>query len=936
MGVATCRATVTDGVYGNADGDRAMEQQRWAQVEQIYHSAREREPGQRHAFLSEVCVGDEDLRREIESLLAQDDSRECVLDRPAEELLGDSTASQFAAHSDPDRLGPFAPGTLLAGRFRIVRAAGAGGMGFVYEALDEKLNQHVALKCAKPGYGDRLPPEVRAAREVSHFNVCKVHDLHVAATPHGEMEFLSMEFIDGQTLSERIDRDGPVPDREAREIARQICAGLAQAHRQGVIHGDLKPGNILIVRAPRSANRVVITDFGMATMKPVDGAPMTAGQGGTPDFMAPELFLGVRSTAASDLYALGILFHVMLTGHPPKWIGRPAGRPLLALGDDSAAETITARPVIIAADWQRTIEDLPPRWSGLVERCIAPRPEDRYGSAEAVSHALQPRRLLLKSSALAAAVLALAFGYWQWSAAPAGPPVRLAVLPFSIEGDPVPGAGGIGLDVANRLSGARRNFTVISPREALRYGVDTPLNAKNMLGATHVLETRLHRSGAMIAASATLTDLASGRPLGRPLQGAYATGDSAALAKAVLATVTGAFQLRARAPVESVSGEAYPQYIQGIYLLHQDGSNFDKAIPFFQKAIELDPRSALPYAGLADAQIQKFARHEGPQWLEMAAANVAKAEAINADSVPVLLVSGALQESHGSYEQALRAFTRATELDPNNPEAWRRLAGAYDKANRTEEAIATYRRAMKAQPDYYVNYLSLGNLYWHRAELREAEDLYRRVTTLAPDLSAGHMDLGLALTEQGRFQEAEVSLLRALSLHRSSVALMNVGALYYAEERYAEAARFFEESVASGTPSAIRYTDLGDGYRHLGRSREARKAYSLAREMARDEVIRNPQRGDSRMLLALVSALLGDLPSARFEASQALSIEPENAMVMRDAVLMYEVLHQREESLRVLQGAPRWLLAELSRQPDVKDLQQDSRFQELTRAQMIR
>jgi tetratricopeptide (TPR) repeat protein len=339
-------------------------------------------------------------------------------------------------------------------------------------------------------------------------------------------------------------------------------------------------------------------------------------------------------------------------------------------------------------------------------------------------------------------VAALAFGYWQWSAGPAGPPVRLAVLPFSVQGDPVPGAGGIGLDVADRLSGARRNFTVISPREAQRNGVETPLNAKNMLGATHVLETRLRRSGAIIIATATLTDLATGRTLGRPLQGTYAAGDAAALAKAILATVTGAFELRARVPKESVSGAAYPPYVQGIELLRQDDYNSDRAIPYFEKAIELDPRSALPYAGLADAQIQKFDKREGPKWLEMAAANVAKAEAINADSVPVLLVSGAFQESNGSYEPALRAFTRATELDPNNPEAWRRLAGAYDKANRTDEAIATYRRAMKAQPNYYGNYLSLGNLYWYRCEFREAEDLYRRVTTIAPDLSSGYIDLG--------------------------------------------------------------------------------------------------------------------------------------------------------------------------------------------------
>jgi tetratricopeptide (TPR) repeat protein len=165
---------------------------------------------------------------------------------------------------------------------------------------------------------------------------------------------------------------------------------------------------------------------------------------------------------------------------------------------------------------------------------------------------------------------------------------------------------------------------------------------------------------------------------------------------------------------------------------------------------------------------------------------------------------------------------------------------------------------------------------------------------------------------------------------------MNVGGLYYAEERYAEAAPFFEESVASGTPSAIRYRDLGDVYRHLGRTRDARDAYRSARDMAQDEVTRNPRKADSRVLLALVSAFLGDSHRARFEASRALSLEPENAIVMREAAIMYEVLGQREETLLVLQRAPRRLLEELSRQPDVKELRQDPRFQELIRTQSAR
>src|SRR5579871_1964400 len=239
-----------------------MDRKRRLQVERFYRSAQERTPRERSAFLSEVCQGDEELRREIEALLARHTPGDGGLDRPAVVLPDDSTVAPSAV--EPCRPDPLAAGTLLAERFRIVRKVGAGGMGSVYEAVDGKLDRRVALKFAKPGHKNRLPPEVRAAREVSHFNVCKVHDLHLASTPLGEMEFLSMELIDGQTLSGYIDRQGPVPRSEAREIARQICAGLAQAHSQGVIHGDLKCGNVMLVRPPRGGIRAAIMDFGLA------------------------------------------------------------------------------------------------------------------------------------------------------------------------------------------------------------------------------------------------------------------------------------------------------------------------------------------------------------------------------------------------------------------------------------------------------------------------------------------------------------------------------------------------------------------------------------------------------------------------------------------------------------------------------------------------
>jgi serine/threonine-protein kinase len=896
----------------------------------LVESAMERPPEEREQFLRAACT----------SSSLYDDA---LLRVEWEERMGGFLHEAFVSWSDVADETPeivFDPDTLLDGRFRVLRKVGQGGMGLVYEALDEKLSRRVAIKCARLGFQHRLPPEARTAREVSHFNVCKVHDIHTAATPQGEIEFLSMEFVEGETLSEYVKRKGRLEDDEALDIARQLCAGLAQAHRQGVIHGDLKGGNIVLARTAEGALRPVIMDFGLAKLKLSDsGSPfgaMASARGGTLDYMAPELFLRERVSAASDVYALGVILHALLTGETPAWNRPPDLSPRPAAPASPKDTTVTlARVIQISeqineADWGRKIEPLPSPWKKVVTRCLAPRPEKRYASADQVRHALEPRRLIFKWAVAATIAAALAFAFWPWRAAgPAGPPVRLAVLPFAVDGAPIPSANGIGVDIADRLSGARRGFLVIPPGDALRNQVDTTEKAKSMLGATHVLRTRLQNSGGQIVALASVVDTGSGQTL-RDLRGSYSTNDTSAVEKALLATVTGAFHLRA-APAESVSAAAHPFYVQGIALIRRDADSADEAIPNFNRAIELDPHSALPYAGLAEAQLQKFRSDQGSQWLELAGTNVAKAKSINADSTLVLLASGDFQQEHGWYEQAIRDFTRATELDPNNPEGWQQLAGAYVKTNRPEDAVTTYRRAIQAEPDYYRPYLRLGNFHLGRGEYRSAEENYRRAVALAPVLAASHMNLGLALIGEGRLSEAEAALLDALRLRETPLFLRNLAALYYEQQRYTEAARFFEKSLTVGSPGSVLYWDLGQTYRHLQRNIDANHAYREGRQAAEAEVTRNPRNADFRSQLAMLCARDGDISRAESEIGQALRMDPENVEVMRDAVFTYEILHERQRTLEVLRNAPAHLLGRLSREPDFSDLKEDHQFQELIR-----
>jgi tetratricopeptide (TPR) repeat protein len=226
--------------------------------------------------------------------------------------------------------------------------------------------------------------------------------------------------------------------------------------------------------------------------------------------------------------------------------------------------------------------------------------------------------------------------------------------------------------------------------------VDTPA-ARSILGATHVLKTRLTGERGQIAAEAELVELESGNAV-RVLKSAYPAGDTAALAKALIGTVAVGLNLTSRAAREPVAAAAYPAYIQGLDTLRQDPLRAKEAIPFLERAIALDSRSALPYAALASAQTQKFRNGDGRQWLDRAAEAAAKAAGINPDSVQVLLASGQVDLLSGRHEQAVSAFSRAATLDPGNPAVWRMLAETYQQAGRDEDAIKTYRKAIEGNP----------------------------------------------------------------------------------------------------------------------------------------------------------------------------------------------------------------------------------------------
>lgn len=281
----------------------------------------------------------------------------------------------------------FAPDDLVCGRYRIARFLAQGGMGEVYEAEDLELKDRVALKAVRPSVArnprvvERFKREVLLARKVTHPNVCRIFDIeHHSRDGEEPILLLSMEFLPGETLDERLRRIGRMSIVDASPLVRQLAEGLAAAHRVGVTHRDLKPGNVILVPGSDGL-RPVITDFGLARVTlDVDADESMTQAGlivGTASYMSPEQSEGKEITAQADIYALGVVMFEMVTGQLPHRADSTVSMLLKRLNEPPPSP-------------REVVPDLDEAWDSAILRCLARQPEERYPSAIDVVHAIAP------------------------------------------------------------------------------------------------------------------------------------------------------------------------------------------------------------------------------------------------------------------------------------------------------------------------------------------------------------------------------------------------------------------------------------------------------------------------------------------------------------------------------------------------------------------
>jgi tetratricopeptide (TPR) repeat protein/TolB-like protein len=857
---------------------------------------------QREDYLRRLCGGDSELFEQARDYVEWEQRMDGFLLKPFCSLdLFDPTLE---------------PGELLEGRFRIVRQVGEGGMATVYEAKDEKLGKRIAIKCAKAGFRARLTPEVRHATEIAHDNVCRIFEIHTAATDRGEIDFITMEFLDGPTLAAEL-RTGPVPEREARVIARQICAGLAAAHRGQVVHGDLKSNNIILTTAPDGSMRAVITDFGLARGLQPENAPLGGSGGvvgGARDYMAPELRNGEKPSVASDIYALGCICYEMLSGSRLREPGAP--------GEEARA---------------RKLPRVHPKWDRILARCLDPDPARRYRTVEEIEAALAPRSWRLMLAVAAGVVLAAAVGEGTYLKM-ATPPetVRLAVLPFETDAANRALSDGLVNETAERLRRVRnsrtRRLTVIPLDAVLQNKLDRPEQAVTLLAASHVLHGTLRQDGDRTMIHAYLTDAHS--VLLKDLQAPYYQKDLRDLPVALTGLITGTLHLQPLAASTSVNSTAYADFTKGSALLGRDAT--DQAIPLLENAAKADPDSPLIYARLAEAQMVKYSLTNDSMWIEQAIVSLGNARQRNPDAVEVWLVSAMIDEYRGLYESAEADLHRALEIEPQNGDAWRRLGKIYQEKKRFADAQSAYQEAIRMQPSYFKNYQDLCALLSEEANYDVAIRHCTNMVALAPDLSESYYARANSYYDWGHYPEAEIDLRTALRLDpNSSKAIRLLASSLAYQGNYSEAISLFRRAIEIGPPTHSLYLGLGQTLRWAGLPEKAKEAYRKGVATAEDYLARNSRDRSAQAYLAYMWARLDERSKAESAAVLALDPPPAPSEALRWVVMTYEAMGEHDRALDTAEAAPDDVLRHLKRSPDLADLRNNPRFRRLMQSRRI-
>jgi serine/threonine-protein kinase len=744
---------------------------------------------------------------------------------------------------------PLPAGTRL-GRYVIVAPLGAGGMGEVYRARDTHLGRDVAVKvlpehlAGDPDALARFQAEARAVAALEHPNILVLHDV---GTESGCC-FAVMELLEGETLKDRLDR-APLPWRKAVELGVALAEGLGAAHARGVVHRDLKPGNVFLT----AAGQLKILDFGLASRassaSALDTRPYTVVPTGpvtvygTVPYMAPEQVRGQPADARSDIFSLGCVLYEMVTARP--------------------AFARRTRPEIQAAILHDDPPPLggpagavPPELERVIRHCLEKNAEERFQSARDVAFALRallgdtptsqtfpavPGRRPARPGWGAAILLLAAAGaaalYFFLKPAPEPAPAAdadtVAVLPFVNVGgaaDTEYLSDGMADSLARNLSQIRR-LKVRPFSSALRYkGKQAELAAAGRgLQVRLLVAGRVMKRGDELSVSVELVDVQDhrllwGRQFHHPFGNLILLQEEIAreIADNLPVTLTGK-EKRQLTRHDTENAEAYRLYLLGRFAWNQrTREGLGRAIEYFQQAIGRDPHFALAYAGLADCY-NLFAGYGYGQLTPREAFRRARAMARRA-----LRIDDSLAEAHTAlafvkatddwdWPGAEREYQAALRCNPNYSTGRHWHACYLADLGRHAEALAEIRRARDLDPSSLIinGWLALILGYGGRTgeALRQAQATVR----MDPGFAVGHFFLGTVYEMRGEYRQAARAFAKAVELERDSVTYLTaLGSAEALAGRHDEARRILAELTARAKNRYVSPYGIASIYAGLG------------------------------------------------------------------------------------------------------------------------
>jgi serine/threonine protein kinase/Flp pilus assembly protein TadD len=858
------------------------------------------------------------------------------------------------------------PRSSFGPRYEIEQVLGEGGMGKVLKAWDKELGRSVALKLIRPEYASdpnslqRFKKELLLARQISHKNILRIHDL-------GDIEgtkFISMAFIDGKDLHKLFASSGKFPLERSLKIARQICAALEAAHSEGVVHRDLKPQNILV----DNHDNVYVSDFGLAKSLVPDSPDATqsaltrSGEIlGTPRYMAPEQVIAQPADHRSDIYSFGLIFYEMVAGDIPF-----AGRSMVEM----MYQRVEQKP----RNPQDLNHALPDSVAHIIMRCLEKDPAKRYQSATEVLAELDAMsssgpadklRSLLRFPRLSRRAWILigiaAFAISLSVAAPSlrniarnwrqdklKPPVKapkyIAVLPVKI----------LGADESLRFvadgileSLSARLFTLKSVHLASSAAVEKADLSRpageiaNTLGVNLLIRATLQGTGEGFRITITMDDTGANKRV--------FAGDFSGLAADLLSVEDDIFNKISTALSLDISSEelargalrhtedidAYQLYLQGLSAFRNrlDMKSLEKALEFYDQAIQKDPDFTLAYTGLAETSLLMWNHKRDPIWIRRAQGAAEQAKRLN-DLLPEVHYSlGSIYLATGKTSEAIVELKRAQELAPGSDESFRKLGSAYRAAGRYPEAIDAFRKAVEVNPYYWLNYNELGAIYIDTGKNDEAQAAFIRATGIEPRNDTGYINLGISYYRQGKWAECINSFNKAIRIKPTYLVYTNLGVAYLYSGRYREAAEVFSKAVEMQPDDHVAVANLADAHRWLGEKEKAEKAYGRAIELALETIRVNPRHANTLGLLAVYYAKKQDTAKALQFIRRARSIDRDDNSLIYYEAIVYAIAGQNAKALASLREAFQkgYPHEEAENDPELKSLKSDPGYGDLLR-----